>query len=116
MNMSVEEKKTNVHSETICRMLLINGLIVAIRLWNTVSALLFDFKLVTKTNFPEKKFNLIFNHFSVKNSLTLYPPGYFYTRFVPVVSKNCLVSDRSKIFCLLKLFFVKFLKIDILRF
>ena len=29
--------------------------------------------------------------------------------------KNRLVSDRSKIFCLLKLFFVKFLKINILK-
>ena len=30
-------------------------------------------------------------------------------------SKNCLVSDRSKVFCMLKLFFIKFLKIKILR-
>ena len=28
-------------------------------------------------------------------------------KFAPL-SKNCLVSDRSKIFCLLRLFFVKF--------
>ena len=52
--------------------------------------------------------------------LTLYIPGYFYTLFVPVgqiypLSKNRLVSDRRKIFCLLKLFFVKFLKLNILR-
>ena len=37
--------------------------------------------------------------------LTLYVPGYFYTLFVPMggkfapLSKNRLVSDRSKIFC-----------------
>ena len=47
--------------------------------------------------------------------LTLYLPGYFYTLFVPrrgkfasPQSKKRLVSDRSKIFCLLKLFYVKF--------
>ena len=55
--------------------------------------------------------------------LTLYIPGYFYTLFVPggganfpPLSKNRLVSDRSKIFCMLKVFFVKFSKIKILRF
>ena len=58
-----------------------------------------------------------------KVTLTLYILGYFYTVFVPggggkfaPLSKNRLVSDRSKIFCMLKLFFVKFLKIKILRF
>ena len=53
--------------------------------------------------------------------LILYIPSYFYTLFVPgrqicPISKNRLVSDRSKIFGMLKLFFVKFLKIKILRF
>ena len=46
--------------------------------------------------------------------LTFYLLGYFYTLFVPEggricpLSKNCLVSDKSKILCLLKQFFVKF--------
>ena len=35
-------------------------------------------------------------------------------KFAPL-SKNRLVRDRSKIFCMSKLFFVKFLKINILR-
>ena len=53
-------------------------------------------------------------------SLTLYILGYFYTLFVPggkfaPLSKNRLVSDRIKIFWLLKLFFVKFLKTNFLR-
>ena len=54
--------------------------------------------------------------------LTLYKPGYFHPLFVPggggkfaFLSKSRLVSDRSKIFYLLKLFFVKFLKINILK-
>ena len=52
--------------------------------------------------------------------LTLYLPGYFYTLFVPggkfaPLTKNRLVSDKSKIFCLLKVIFVKFLKINLLR-
>ena len=54
--------------------------------------------------------------------LTLYILGYFYTLFVPggggkfaPLSKNQLVSDRMEIFWLLKLFFVKFLKINFLR-
>ena len=52
------------------------------------------------------------------NQLTLCIPGYFYTLFVPgganlppPLSKNRLVSDRIEIFCLLMLFFAKFLKI-----
>ena len=50
--------------------------------------------------------------------LTLYILGYFYTLFVPgggkfaPLSKNRLVTDRIEIFWLLKLFFVKFLKIN----
>ena len=58
-----------------------------------------------------------------KPILTLYLPGYSYTLFVlrggnlPLLppSKNQLVSDRRKIFWILKLFFVEFLKINILR-
>ena len=54
------------------------------------------------------------------SDLALYVPGYFYTLFVPgkvaPLSKNRLVSDRSKNFGWLKPFFVKFLKINILRF
>ena len=60
---------------------------------------------------------------NVTKNLTLYILGYFYTVFVvggggkfAPLSKNRLVSDRSKIFCMLKLLFVKFLKIKILRF
>ena len=51
--------------------------------------------------------------------LTLYIPDYFYILFVPgrggkftPLSKNRLVSDRIEIFCLLKLLFVKFFKIN----
>ena len=46
--------------------------------------------------------------------LILYLPGYFHTLLVPTgdrfapKTKNWLVSDKSKIFCFLKLFFVKF--------
>ena len=54
--------------------------------------------------------------------LTLYILGYFYTLFVPGGAnlppphqKKRLVSDRIEIFWLLKLFFVKFLKINFLR-
>ena len=36
-------------------------------------------------------------------------------KLLPTQSKNCLVSDRSKIFCLLKFFFVKFFKLTIIR-
>ena len=59
--------------------------------------------------------------YDVLSSLTLYIPGYFYTLFVPggggkfaPLSKDRLVSDRIEIFCLLMLFFVKFLKINFL--
>ena len=62
------------------------------------------------------------NIYNAKKTLTLYLPGYFYNLFVPErggkfapQSKNRLVSDICKIFCLLKLFFVKCLKINILR-
>ena len=58
----------------------------------------------------------------IQMALTLYLPGYLYTIFLPgeggkfaLLSKNRLVSDRSKILCLLKLFFVKFLKTTLLR-
>ena len=61
--------------------------------------------------------------FVQKLDLTLFVPGYFYTLFVPgggganlpPLPKNRLVSGRSKIFGMLKLFFVKFVKIKILR-
>ena len=54
------------------------------------------------------------------SSLTLYLPGYFCTLFVlrgkyAPLSKNYLVSDRSKIFCMFQLFFVKFFNVKILR-
>ena len=55
-----------------------------------------------------------------KSYLSLYILGYFYILFVPgggfaPLSKNRLVSDRIEIFWLLKLFFVRFLKINFLR-
>ena len=56
----------------------------------------------------------------IQIALTLHLSGYFYTLFLPggkfaLLSKNRLVSDRSKILRLLKLFFVKFLKTNFLR-
>ena len=62
-----------------------------------------------------------FRNSTTWGTLTLCLLGYFYTLFVPErgkfapLPKNCLLSDRSEIFCFLKLFFVKFLKIIILR-
>ena len=61
------------------------------------------------------------NYDYAKSRLNLISTGQFLHpictergKFAPL-SKNRLVSDRSTIFCLLKLFFVKSLKIHILR-
>ena len=76
--------------------------------------------MVTESNLSTETINFTITLLQIL--LTLYIRGYFYTVFVPgggkfaPSSKNRLVSDRSKIFCMLKVFFVKFLKIKILRF
>ena len=64
--------------------------------------------LARNYDYAKRRFNLI------STRLFLHPICTGRGKFAPL-SKNRLVSDRSTIFCLLKLFFVKFLKIHILR-